>query len=92
MRFPMPAAGTRATTCIILESFPGGNMPDHPQLVSIRQLRMRNYWFSIRKRVFFRPGQEIKGLRGGVHRYAAQVTPLIDIARAKKDRFRMKTN
>jgi hypothetical protein len=32
------------------------------------------------------------GLRGGVHRYAAQVKPLIDAARAEKDRFRMKTN
>jgi len=53
---------------------------------------MRNYWFSIRKRGFFCPGKEIKGLRGGVHRYAAQVTPLIDAARAEKDRFRMKTN
>jgi hypothetical protein len=52
---------------------------------------MRNKWFSIRKRGFFRPGQEIKGLRGGVHRYAAQVRPQIDTARAEKDRFRMKT-
>ena len=53
---------------------------------------MRNYWFSIRKRGFFRPDKEIKGLRGGVHSYAAQVTPQIDAARAEKDRFRMKTN
>ena len=53
---------------------------------------MRNYWFSIRKRGFFCPGKEIKGLRGGVHRYAAQVTLLIDAARAEKDRLRMKTN
>src|SRR6266498_5638742 len=51
-----------------------------------------NYWFSIRKRGFFSPGQEIKGLRGGVHQYAAQVSPQIDAARTKKDRFRMKTN
>jgi len=48
---------------------------------------MRNCWFSIRKRGFFRPGKEIKGLRGGVHRYAAQVSPQIDAARAEKDRF-----
>jgi hypothetical protein len=53
---------------------------------------MLNYWFSIRNRGFFRPGKEIKGLRGGVHQYAAQVKPQIDAARAGKDRFRMKTN
>jgi len=52
---------------------------------------MKNYWFSIRKRGFFRPGKEIKGLRGGVHQYAAQVTPQIDAAKAENDRFRMKT-
>jgi hypothetical protein len=52
---------------------------------------MRNYWFPIRKRGFFRPGQEIKGLRGGVHQYAAQVSPQIDTASAEKDRFRMET-
>jgi hypothetical protein len=74
---------------------------------------MRNYWFSIRKRGFFCPGQKlllakvdsegcpqgepsgrvkIKGLRGGVHWYAAQVIPQYDAARAEKDRYRMKTN
>jgi len=31
-------------------------------------------------------------LRGGVHRYAAQASALIDTARAEKNRFRMKTN
>jgi len=36
-------------------------------------------------------GKEIKGLRGGVPRYAAQAGPRIDTARAKKNRFRMKT-
>jgi predicted RNase H-like nuclease (RuvC/YqgF family) len=30
-------------------------------------------------------------LHGGVHRYAAKVSPQIDTARAEKDRFRMKT-
>jgi len=35
---------------------------------------------------------KIKGLRGGVHRYAAQANPQIDTARAEKNRFRMKTN
>ncbi len=62
------------------------------KLVSIRKLRIRNYWFSIRKRGFFCSGKEIKGLRGGVHRYVAQVTPQIDTTRAEKDRFRMETN
>src|SRR6266540_6119351 len=53
---------------------------------------MRNMQIPIRKRGFFRTGKEIKGLRGGVHRYAAQVSPQIDAARAEKDRFRMETN
>jgi len=53
---------------------------------------MRHYWFPIRKRGIFRPGKEIKGLRGGVHRYAAQANPKIDAARAEKNRFRMETN
>jgi hypothetical protein len=49
----------------------GGN-PLHHFLVSIRKLRMRNYQFPIWKRGIFRPDKEIKGLRGGVHQYAAQ--------------------
>ena len=53
---------------------------------------MQNYKFPIRKRGFFCPGKEIKGLRGGVHGYAAQEIPQIDTAGAKKDRFRMETN
>jgi hypothetical protein len=60
-------------------------------LVSIRKLRMRNYWFPIRKGGIFRPGQKIKGLRGGVHRYAAQASPKIDAAWAKKNPFRTET-
>jgi len=47
--------------------------------------------FSYWKREIFRRGQEIKGLRGGVHRYAAQANLKIDAAMAKKGRFRMKT-
>jgi hypothetical protein len=83
------------------------------QLISIRKLRMGNYWFSIQKRGIFRPGKKlllakvdsegcpegepsgrviIKELRGGVHRYAAQASPLIDTARAEKNRFRLKTS
>jgi hypothetical protein len=52
---------------------------------------MRNYLFSIRKRAIFRHGQEIKGLRGSVQRYAAQASPKIDAAMAEKGRFRMET-
>jgi hypothetical protein len=47
--------------------------------------------FPIRKRGIFRPGKEIKGLRGGVPLYAAQVILMIDTARAEKNRFRMET-
>jgi len=47
--------------------------------------------FSYGKREIFRRGKKIKGLRGGVHRYAAQTSLQIDAAMAKKDRFRMKT-
>ncbi|MGO9019024.1 MAG: hypothetical protein ACLQVJ_11815, partial [Syntrophobacteraceae bacterium] len=39
----------------------------------------------------FRHGKEIKGLRGGVHRYAAQENPKIDTARVEKGTFRMET-
>jgi hypothetical protein len=48
--------------------------------------------FPYRKRGIFRRGKEIKGLRGGVHRYAAQTNPQIDAAMAKKNRFRTETN
>jgi len=47
--------------------------------------------FSIWKRGIFRRGKEIKGWRGGVHRYAAQASPPIDAASAEKNRFRTKT-
>jgi hypothetical protein len=52
---------------------------------------MRNEQFPIRKGGIFCPGQEIKGLRGGVHRYAAQADPKIDAAWAKKNPFRTET-
>ncbi len=48
--------------------------------------------FSSWKRGVFRHGKEIKGLCGGVHRYAAQASPQIDAARAEKNRFRTETN
>ncbi|MFZ0944291.1 MAG: hypothetical protein WB930_19360 [Syntrophobacteraceae bacterium] len=44
--------------------------------------------FPIRKGGIFRSGQEIKGLHGGVHGYAAQVSPKIDTASAEKNPFR----
>jgi hypothetical protein len=48
--------------------------------------------FPSRKRGIFRRGKEIKGLRGGVHRYAAQASPRIDAATAEKNRFRTETD
>jgi hypothetical protein len=48
--------------------------------------------FPSRERGIFRRGKEIKGLRGGVHRYAAQASPQIDAATAEKDRFRTETS
>jgi hypothetical protein len=59
--------------------------------VSIRKLRMGNYQFPIRKGGIFCLGKEIKGLRGGVRLYAAQASPQIDAARAKKHPFRTET-
>ncbi len=47
--------------------------------------------FSDWKRAVFRCGKEIEGLRGGVHRYAAQVSLQIDAATAEKSHFRMET-
>ena len=47
--------------------------------------------FPNRKRGIFRRGKEIKGLRGGVHRYAAQASLRIDAATAEKNRFRTET-
>ncbi len=46
---------------------------------------------SVRKEDIFRHGKEIKGLRGGIHRYAAQENPEIDTASAEKGTFRMET-
>jgi hypothetical protein len=61
------------------------------KVVSIRKHRMRNCRFPIRKAGILRPGQKIKGLRGGVRLYAAQVILMIDTARAKKHPFRTET-
>ena len=48
--------------------------------------------FSDWKRAVFRCGKEIKGLRGGVHRYAVQVSLQIDVATAEKSRLWTETN
>jgi len=48
---------------------------------------MRNYWFLIRKAGIFSPGKGIKGLRGGVHRYAAQAILKINAAQGEKAPF-----
>ena len=48
--------------------------------------------FSDWKRAVFRCGKESKGLREGVHRYAAQVSRQIDAATAEKSRFWIETN
>jgi hypothetical protein len=52
---------------------------------------MKNYRFPIRKRGFFCPGKEIKGLRLSDPKVAPQEILQIDTARAKKDRFRLET-
>jgi hypothetical protein len=52
---------------------------------------MRNSWFPFWKTGIFSPGKEIKVLRGGVHRYAAQAKPKTNDARGKKHPFRMET-
>jgi len=52
---------------------------------------MERWLFPIRKGGIFRHGKEIKGLRGGVHGYAAQARPKIDAAKVEKDPFRMET-
>jgi hypothetical protein len=41
----------------------------------------------IRKRAIFRKIKEIKVLRGGLHRYAAQARLRIDAGIAEKDQF-----
>ena len=51
-----------------------------------------NCWFPIWKAGIFSHGKEIEGLRGGVHRYAAQAKPKIDAAKGKKHPFRTETN
>ena len=48
--------------------------------------------FPIQKRMFFCKTKEIKGLRGDVLKYIAQVIPRIDAGIAKKGRFWMETN
>ncbi len=52
---------------------------------------IRHLQFPSRKGGIFRPGKVIKGLRGGVHAYAAQGSPKIDAARAEKGPLRTET-
>ena len=59
--------------------------------MSIRKPRIRHLQFPSRKGGIFRPGKVIKGLRGGVHGYAAQGSPKIDAARAEKGPLRTET-
>jgi len=67
------------------------HLESQPQIVSIRKHRMTHMQFPIREGGIFRSAKEIEGLRGGVHGYAAQVSPKIDTARAEKDPFRTET-
>jgi hypothetical protein len=53
---------------------------------------MRNCRFPIRKGGIFHHEKEIEGLRGGVHRYAAQVSLKIDAVMMEKNPFRTETN
>jgi hypothetical protein len=48
---------------------------------------MSGYWFPNRKGGFFRSGEKIKGLRGGVLLFTAQAKPQVDTARVEKDPF-----
>jgi len=58
----------------------------------LRKIRINQFKFSDWKRAVFRCGKDIKGLLGGVPRYAAQVNPQIDAATAEKSLFRVKTS
>ncbi len=48
---------------------------------------MATMQFLIRNRAIICRAKEIKPLRGGVHKYAAQATAQIDVGLAKKGRF-----
>jgi hypothetical protein len=49
-----------------------------------RKTRVDTGQFPYRKRGIIRRGKVIKGLCGGVHRYAAQSSPRMDAATAEK--------
>jgi len=61
-------------------------------LDAIQQVKRTTSKFSNWKRGIFHRGKKIEGLRGGVHRYAAQASLKIDAATGKKNRFQMKTS
>jgi hypothetical protein len=51
-----------------------------------------NYWLLIRKGGVISSDKEFKKLRGGIHRYAAQINLNIDAAKAAKNPFRTETS
>ena len=58
----------------------------------IQNLRMDSDEFLVWKRAIFCKVKEIKALCGGVHRYAAQARPQIDVEITEKSRFQTETN
>jgi len=70
-----------------VEMYPDERLVNRIKQVSVRKHRTRYCWFPGWKVGIFSPGKEIKGLRGGVHWYAAQAKPKIDAARGKKHPF-----
>ena len=60
--------------------------------VSIHELKLNTSEFPIHKWAIFRKDKEIKGLRGDVRRYVAQVIPQIDAGFAEKGHLWMETS
>jgi len=71
---------------LLIGIFAGDSISFHPETPDEKLV------VSDSERGIFCSGKEIKGLRGDVHRYVAQVSPQIDAARAEKNPFRMETN
>jgi hypothetical protein len=63
-------------------------------LISVHQETLAGHYLGFQnwKPGIFRYGKKIKGLRGGIHRYAAQARPQIETVTAEKDHFRTETN
>ena len=62
------------------------------KLVPVHKCGQALAQFLGQKRAIFRKVKEIKGLRGGVHRYAAQAIPQIDAEIAEKGRLWTETS